>query len=199
MLPLFPLGVVLFPRTPLPLHIFEERYKDMIGAVLREKTEFGVVLATSKGIANVGCTAFVEQVFKKYDDGRMDILTVGRRRFEILHLDDEQSFLRGDVLHFDDDEEAAAPTELREQLANLGQKVDGDTLDASDPRLSFALAQRLPDLETKQILLSMRSEEERLRYLLRYLPDFMNRQRLVDHMRRLAPLNGHGKHLQENG
>ena len=95
LLPLFPLQVVLFPRTALPLHIFEERYKEMIGDVLRGHTEFGVVLAGEKGIVNTGCTATVEKVLKNYPDGRMDLLTVGRRRFEIILLNDEKPYLRG--------------------------------------------------------------------------------------------------------
>jgi Lon protease-like protein len=95
LLPLFPLQVVLLPGTQLPLHIFEDRYKQMIGEVLRDKLEFGVVLASEKGLVNTGCTASVDRVLKEYADGRLDILTRGRRRFEILLLNDERTFLRG--------------------------------------------------------------------------------------------------------
>jgi Lon protease-like protein len=199
MLPLFPLGVVLFPRAVLPLHIFEDRYKEMIGDSIRNKTEFGVVLATGKGIANVGCTASVEQVFKTYDDGRMDILTTGRRRFEIAHLNDERAYLRGDVEFFDDEDPDQTPAALRTQLEELARRLDPSEFTPGDPRLSFQVAYRLTDLETKQILLSMRSEEERVRYLLRYLPDYLNRQKLVERVRELAPRNGHSKHLQGAG
>src|SRR5690349_24929038 len=104
LLPLFPLQVVLLPGSELPLHIFEDRYKEMIGEVLREKREFGVVLASEKGIVNTGCTATVDRVLREYPDGRMDILTRGRRRFEILLLNEERPFLRGAVEFFDDDE-----------------------------------------------------------------------------------------------
>lgn len=199
MLPLFPLGVVLFPRAMLPLHIFEERYKQMIGEAIRNKTEFGVVLATGKGIANVGCTASVEQVFKTYDDGRMDILTAGRRRFEIENLNDELDYLRGAVEFFDDDDVDATPSALNTQLAELAQRLDpGQTL-GGVTRLSFDVASRLTDLETKQILLTMRDEQERVRYLLRYLPDYLSHQNVVQRVRELAPRNGHSKHLQGAG
>jgi Lon protease-like protein len=60
LIPLFPLQVVVFPRTPLPLHIFEERYKEMIGEAIRDESEFGVVLAKNEGIVNAGCTVVVE-------------------------------------------------------------------------------------------------------------------------------------------
>ena len=96
-LPLFPLQVVLLPEAELPLHIFEDRYKEMIAEVLRDKIEFGVVLASDKGIVNTGCTAVIERVLREYPDGRLDILTVGRRRFEIERINDERAFLRGEV------------------------------------------------------------------------------------------------------
>jgi Lon protease-like protein len=86
LLPLFPLEVVLLPEEPLPLHIFEERYKEMIGECLKAKAsgggqqEFGVVLAKGQEIYDVGCTARIVNLTRQYADGRMDILTVGKRR-----------------------------------------------------------------------------------------------------------------------
>src|ERR1700740_1133249 len=82
LLPLFPLQVVLLPGAELPLHIFEDRYKEMIGEVIRDRLEFGVVLASEKGIVNTGCSATVDKVLRQYPDGRMDILSRGRRRVE---------------------------------------------------------------------------------------------------------------------
>src|SRR5260370_2772357 len=115
LLPLFPLQVVLLPGTELPLHIFEDRYKEMIGEVLKEHHEFGVVLANEKGIVNTGCTATVDKVLREYPDGRMDILTRGRRRFEIVLLNDERSYLRGTVEFFDDDETEPAPPDIQKR------------------------------------------------------------------------------------
>ena len=63
LIPLFPLQVVVFPGMPLPLHIFEERYKEMVGKAIREKSEFGIVLAREDGIVNAGCTVVVEKLF----------------------------------------------------------------------------------------------------------------------------------------
>src|ERR1041385_4212669 len=103
LLPLFPLQVVLFPRTSLPLHIFEERYKQMIDEVMRGKSEFGVVLAGEKGIVNTGCTASVEQILKKYPDGRMDLISMGRPRLKIILLNNENPSLRGGVEFFDEE------------------------------------------------------------------------------------------------
>src|SRR5262245_51929210 len=86
LLPLFPLDVVLYPGQPLPLHIFEDRYKEMIGECLDSKSEFGVVRLKDNAIPNVGCTATITNVVKRYDDGRLDIETTGLRRFEVLFL-----------------------------------------------------------------------------------------------------------------
>ena len=83
-LPLFPLDVVLFPGTVLQLHIFEPRYQEMISECLAEQKTFGVVRSKEEGIAEIGCTAKIVKVAKKYPDGRMDILAEGKRRFEVF-------------------------------------------------------------------------------------------------------------------
>src|ERR1035441_3624472 len=151
LLPLFPLQVVLFPRTALPLHIFEERYKQMIEEVLRGKSEFGVVLAGEKGIVNTGCTATVEKILKKYPDGRMDLITLGRRRFEIILLNDEKPFLRGAVEYFDDEATDPLPPEVHKRVIDsyndLRSLQDSEAIhepELSDPQLSFQLAQVVP-------------------------------------------------------
>src|SRR5215472_1993877 len=115
LLPLFPLQVVLLPGGELPLHIFEDRYKEMIGEILRDRQEFGVVLASEKGLVNTGCTATVDRVLRRYPDGRMDIVARGRRRFEILLLNDERSYLRGSVDFFDDEQATTASPEIRKR------------------------------------------------------------------------------------
>src|SRR5690349_22487870 len=115
LLPLFPLQVVLLPGSELPLHIFEDRYKEMIGEVLREKREFGVVLASEKGIVNTGCTATIDRVLRRYPDGRMDIIARGRRRFEILLLNDERAYLRGSVDFFDDEQAVPPAPEIQKR------------------------------------------------------------------------------------
>ena len=103
LIPLFPLEVVLFPEAPLPLHIFEPRYKTMIGECLKSKSPFGVVLARNDSIGRIGCSAQVVNITRKYEDGRMDIFTVGRQRFEILFTNEERPFLQAGVYFFEDE------------------------------------------------------------------------------------------------
>ena len=104
LLPLFPLQLVAFPGSALPLHIFEDRYKEMVGEAEASGSEFGIVLTREGGIVNAGCTVIVEAVLQRYPDGRFDVMTRGYRRFEILALDQEKDYLRGDVEYFDDED-----------------------------------------------------------------------------------------------
>jgi len=202
-LPLFPLQVVLLPDAELPLHIFEDRYKEMIAEVLRDKVEFGVVLANERGIVNTGCTATVERVLREYPDGRLDILTVGRRRFEIERVNEERAFLRGEVDYFDDDvdsdHEALPEDEFRaraiagyNELRALTAESPLPSSETFDPHLSFRLARPIQDLGIRQALLTARSEAERLRQLADFLPAFLIRQRRIERVKQVAPRNGHG-------
>ena len=84
LLAIFPLDVVLFPGVPLPLHIFEPRYKEMIGECMEEQKPFGIVRVQEEGVAQIGCTAEIVAVTKKHEDGKLDIVTEGRARFELL-------------------------------------------------------------------------------------------------------------------
>jgi Lon protease-like protein len=200
LLPLFPLQVVLFPGSELPLHIFEERYKEMIGESVRERVEFGVVLANEKGIVNTGCTATVEKVLRQYPDGRMDILTQGRRRFEIMRLNDERSFLRGAVEFFDDEESEAVSPDVQQRAIESYNELQA--LSSHEPlempvekplHLSFRLAEAVPDVTFRQVLLASRSEADRLRQIAEFLPGYLVRQRRIQHVKGVAPRNGHGR------
>jgi Lon protease-like protein len=173
LLPLFPLDVVLFPGAPLPLHIFEPRYKEMIGECLEQKIPFGMVRVRESALAEVGCTAVILNVTKRYDDGRLDIAAEGKQRFKIVQLNQERSFLRGEVTFFEDQVSRVAKAKLetavqlhQELFEVLGQTVEADP---DVPSLSFHLAHELPvDLDFKQTLLEMKSEAERIETLIEY-------------------------------
>jgi len=197
LLPIFPLELVLFPDTPLPLHIFEPRYKEMIGECLAQKAPFGVVRAVEKGLAEVGCTAEILEVTKKYDDGRLDILTEGRRRFEIRQIDQDRAFLRAAVHFFDDAPGAAGPgeiaraAELQQELMTLAGAEEA-AVETDHPQLSFQLAAALPlDLDFKQTLLGMRSEPERLQSVIEYYQTLLPRMRRAVKARKTSGGNGH--------
>ena len=197
LLPLFPLEVVLFPGTPLPLHIFEPRYKEMIAECLAEHRSFGVVRAVEQGLAEVGCTAEIVTVVKEYPDGRLDLVTEGRQRFEVVRVNQERSFLQAEVLMIDDEpgtppkEDTARAVQLHSDLlAIAGAKQD---LSAADPSLlSFYLAGSLPlDLDFKQKLLALRSEPDRLSLLISYLETIIPNLHRAANARERAGGNGH--------
>src|ERR1700737_4327978 len=134
----------------------------MIGEAIQRKSEFGIVLASDKGIVNTGCTAMVERVGKRYDDGRMDILAVGRRRFEILLVNEEKDYLRGAVEYFDDEDlrpaSAAATAKVQavfEEMKLLESSSEEERTGPETP-FSFKVAEAVPDLNLPQVLLATR-------------------------------------------
>jgi Lon protease-like protein len=186
LIPLFPLDVVLFPGTPLPLHIFEPRYKEMIGECLAQNRPFGVIRVLEHGLADVGCTAEIVTVVKEYEDGRLDLVSEGRKRFEVVRVDDSRPFLRAEILMVEDepgnplqDDTARAVQLHSELLAIAGARQD---ISAADPSLiSFYLTGSLPlDLDFKQKLLSMRSEAERISLFISY------QEKLIPNIQRAA-------------
>jgi Lon protease-like protein len=204
LLALFPLNVVLFPATEIPLHIFEERYKEMIGECLETRVEFGVVLAQEQGVVSTGCTAAITQILRKFDDGRMDIVVRGQRRFELVRLDQEKSYLRGEAQFFGDEGGAVAPADpRRRQALDLFEKLSDKfsversgsaPLDAAEPQLSFQIASRLPvELPFRQVLLQLRSENDRLERLLSYLERMLLRVERLSEAQVRAGANGRGR------
>lgn len=197
LLPLFPLEVVLFPGVPLPLHIFEPRYKEMIGELLQEKKPFGVVRSTPKGVAEIGCTAEITSVTKRYEDGRLDIVTEGRKRFEVMRLEQGRSFLRGEVQYFEDDPSTPGKEQVKRLLDLHGEamhllEVSGEGPSGDEPQLSFLLAGALPfDLDFKQTLLGVRSEAERIAGLIEYYVAIMPDLKRAVKARRKSGGNGH--------
>jgi Lon protease-like protein len=196
---LFPLDVVLFPDMQLPLHIFEERYKEMVGACLAGEIEFGVVRAQREGLAIAGCVATVARVLSRYPDGRLDILCVGTRRFEIEQLDDSQSFLQAEVDFFEDeaqeatrDERAACVAMHVEVMTLAGIGRESYALDL-DKTISFELGDELPaDLGFKQRLLQSRSDRERTLMLTAFYEEMLPKLRMGSGAQSAHSNNGHG-------
>lgn len=201
LLPLFPLQLVAFPGSAIPLHIFEERYKDMVGEAERRGTEFGIVLAREGGIVNAGCTVIVETVVRRYPDGRFDVVTRGRRRFEIVSLDQEKDYLRGEVLFFDDEDETPISPELRQRALEARDRIRRALPESGNaepepeinhPLLSFQLGQVIEDLDFQTMLQRSRSEAERLRMFAEFAEGYIARRLYAEKMKHSAPLNGSG-------
>jgi Lon protease-like protein len=189
-LPIFELPVVLLPGELLPLHIFEDRYKRMIGHCLDAAEPFGIVFGDDEGARNVGCEARVTEVLERFDDGRMNIVVSGERPYRVLDRYESDEYPAGEVEPIDvgaeaGEEDEAAASIAREAFAALvervsGERPEGSELDAED---AYAIAARveLPP-ETKQRLLELRSEGERMQVLadaLRALAEAVARSREI--------------------
>lgn len=198
LLPLFPLQLVAFPGSAIPLHIFEDRYKEMVGEAEAAGTEFGIVLSKNGGIVNAGCTVVVESVTERFPDGRFNVITRGKRRFTLLGIDEEKDYLRGEVEFFDDEDWAPVSPELRERALSSYRIIRtalhdmAGNPDLSAVRLSFQLAETVDDLDFQNLLLRSRSESERLQRYIDVVTPYLERKHYKAKMEKVAGLNGSG-------
>ena len=201
-IPLFPLEVVLMPSMPLPLHIFEERYKLMIGECLEQKKEFGVVYQKGSDMKKIGCTARIVQVLRRFDDGRLDIMTQGVNRFVIENIYEDKAYLQAEVVYFDDERDEGADNlmadgiKLLEQLDLItGKKRDYRSLSRMDHKtISFVIAfDEVFSMEEKQTFLEMRSTSERITKGVASLRKVVELLQITEEAKRIAGGNGNFK------
>lgn len=199
-LPLFPLGLVLYPGERTPLHIFEPRYKEMVGYCLDEDAPFGVVLFEEEEMADIGCTARIVNVAQTYDDGRMDIVVEGERRFRLLDLYDDESYLTVDGETIDEPEET--PKRNLQQrlitqhmrLLELAGRTVRPSLYQDVKALSYVIAPNAGlSSQQKQDVLEILTENERVAYLVDHLEALIPRVRQMEDLRRRIQSNGHFK------
>jgi Lon protease-like protein len=197
---LFPLELVLLPSERVPLHIFEPRYKQLIGECLRSGTEFGLVLEDDQGRREIGTRAAVVEVLQMFDDGRMNVVVEGHERFRLCELTSGREFLTGEVEPVDDEEDEALPVDAERAMTLFHQLVEAtgeqvEEPDGSSGVLSFELASRIDfGLEPKQELLELRSEPERLRQLIDLMARAVVAVRREREVRERAATNGKVSH-----
>ena len=205
-IPIFPLQIVVFPGEMVPLRIFEERYKQMFADVraARERGEVlqvGIILVEgSEVLAEVGCTVALEEVLEEHEDGRLNIITLGARRFRIEQVAGDKSYLEAWVEYVDDEEEAidrVLQTRViagYQRLLELVEEESGAEVEGGDADNAFQIAQAVAvDLGGKQRLLEMTTENRRLEmlgeYFERLLPTLEERRAV----RLRVHSNGHSK------
>jgi Lon protease-like protein len=201
-IPLFPLGLVLFPGMPLSLHIFEERYKLMVNECLDQKKEFGIVFFNGHQIQDIGCSAVIIRVLKEYSDGKLDIICVGKKRFFIKKLLESKAYLESEVIYFDDEIEkiqrewqdiAAKGINLLWQTERIPPKEEGlRLLKKMDYKgISFLIAGSdgfTP--EEKQVFLEMTSTLDRLRKGIHSLEKIIERNLINHEIQKIIGGNG---------
>ena len=199
-LPLFPLGLVLYPNERLPLHIFEERYKDLTHYCLENDEPFGIVYSEDAEIAQMGSTARIKEVVNRYDDGRMDIMVEGEQRFRLNQMYEKESYITADV-ELIEDEDTEVDLSLKERvitqhmkLLELAGRTVRPSLYENVEFLSFVLAQNAGlDTPQKQELLELNSENDRIKYLIRHFEELIPRIEQREDVRRRVRSNGHFK------
>lgn len=200
-IPLFPLELVLFPERALPLHIFEPRYRLMTRRCIETRSAFGVVLASSGGIARTGCTAKIVKVLKQYEDGRSDILTMGQKIFRLIRTYEEQPYTEADVEYLED-ETTAVEAKMSIQLEKLFEQCHQILYSRPAPSfetegsgsLSYYVASELPvDVAFRQLLLELRAEPERQQRLAEHLAQWIPQLERRNRVQEKARGNGHSE------
>jgi Lon protease-like protein len=201
---LFPLGTVLLPTERIPLHIFEPRYRELIGECIDEGREFGLILADDNGLREVGTRAVITDVLERFEDGRLNVIVEGRERFKLVGLTSGRSFQTGEVEPLLDGGGNPDPSDVDRALALLrrlaeiaGADVESVSVETSAP--SFELAARVEfEPRIKQALLEQRSEPERLKTLSELLERAAHLLELQQAGNRIAQTNGRVGPLREN-
>jgi len=210
-IPLFPLGIVALPGLPVPLHIFEERYKLMIGECLEHDRPFGIVFFSGGRLQHVGCTVRIIQLIQRYDDGRMDILAQGEKRFVIQALFEGKPYLQASITYVEDRPEAADADMkasarrglqlLKELHRLLTDGAEIEYIDVDDlEQLSFIIAGCEGfSADEKQTFLEMTSTRSRLEKSTRAMASIIERVKLTEKIKTVINGNGHlGKSLKSH-
>ena len=196
--PLFPLGLVLLPGETVPLHIFEERYRLMIGECLDEEREFGIIWLADDGLRDVGCGARITQVLERFDDGRMNILVEGTSPFRLDRRIGDLDYPAGDVELLEDTAESddAALERARSGYADLVEEVT-DSRPEPEALAELGAYGMAATLEiapaAKQALLELRSEPARLEQLEALFAEALKRIKTAERVAEQASGNGHLK------
>jgi Lon protease-like protein len=194
--PLFPLGLVALPGEMVPLHIFEERYKTMMGRCLAAESEFGIVWMADDGLRDIGCACEIDRVLERMDDGRMNLLARGTRPFRVLERQAHLPYPAG-VIEFiedrDEEPDLKIGGEAQAAYADLVRRATD-----KDPEVDELAAMTAYDmaatvdfgLDAKQGLLDLRSETARLRLVTRLFRAATKRLDFVDRAQARARSNG---------
>ena len=194
--PLFPLGLVALPSELVPLHIFEERYKTMIGRCLDEESEFGIVWMAEDGLRPIGCACEIAEVVEKMDDGRINLIARGTRPFRIDARQEELPYPAGTVEFLADrseDLDAAAAEEAHAAYADLVNEATDREPDLTEigAMSAYQMAATVEfGLDAKQGLLDLRSESARLRLVTRLFRAALKRLDFVNRAQARARSNG---------
>ncbi len=209
-IPLFPLPLVVCPGESLPLHIFEERYKEMIAYCRGNESQpaslFGVSLAYNNKLYSIGCAVKIENIVKEYSDGRLDVINIGMKRYKMNEIYKDKSYVRASIDYFEDDESVDIDPLLVEKAINLHKKLNelikGEAESQVIPEgqeVSFFLAHSAGfDVLQKQQVIEMLSENKRLEFLIEHFEKVIPEIERTEEIKRRVLSNGHFKNLRSS-
>ncbi len=202
-LPLFPLSLVVFPGESFRLHIFEERYKQLVGECVSAGKTFGVPTVIDQKLGNIGTEVRIVSVDKSYGGGELDISTEGVRRFEMLNFYREapgKLYSGAEIAWFLDDPsfDMEIRYEIFELLEALNESLGIQRKVAEKPEEidSFLLGHQIGlTLKQEYELLALKTEQDRLVYIRKYIEDILPVVEQTQRMKARAKLNGHYKNI----
>lgn len=205
-IPIFPLGIVVFPGEDLNLHIFEPRYKQLVTECFAEKKPFGIPTVLKSGLAEIGTLVEVTEVVEVYDDGKLDIKTRGIQVFRILEVvkNIPDKLFSGAIVNYLPNDEKRHVIKvrnlvksIRELHTSLNLKKDFKKLD--DELTSYDLAHHAAlSLEEEHEFLGLMREDQRLEYLKRHVKKILPLVNEMEQLKDRIKLNGHFKNLSSN-
>lgn len=204
MIGIFPLGLVIFPESVIQLHIFEQKYKNLINDCINRDSQFGVNIVLASKIQKVGCTAKIVEILKKYPDGKMDILVRGISKYLIINQRvGNRDYLEADIEYLED--KPGYPdsgmiddcVNLYNSIAKEIKSLNLDTIDSSiffslSPSYFFAQKAGLTN-EQKYYLLQLNSEKDRLKFIYDHLSQIEPYLRETEIIDRIIKSDGYGR------
>jgi Lon protease-like protein len=202
-IPIFPLGIVVYPGENLNLHIFEPRYKQLINECNISKKPFGIPVVINNKMQDYGCTLEIAEISFVHENGEMDIKTKGISIFRILELIKEvpDKLYSGAIVNYPDNYEAIQPEMMRKIMKGVRElhqilKVDKDFKKEDDRLCSYDIAHHLGlSLEEEYEVLNLHDERQRLEYVKRHLAKVIPLLAGMELLKEKIQLNGHFKNL----
>jgi len=200
-LPLFPLNLVVFPGEELNLHIFEPRYKELVNDCMSEKMNFGIPSYMNKKL-ELGTEMEIKSMEKLYDDGRMDIITLGLRVFKVLNYQNPKQgklYAEGEAEFFSDDMEGDESLSMKLiDLVNTLYKILKINIyyTLENYHNSFFLAHKVGLMKLQEYeLLKLNSEVKRQQFIIDHLSSSIPTMREMEKTKETIKMNGHFKHF----
>jgi len=202
-IPIFPLGIVVYPGEHLNLHIFEPRYKQLITECSEQKKPFGIPTVIDNKVQDYGSLVVITEISKVYDNGEMDIRSQGERVFRILELIREipDKLYSGAIVNYPESYDQGNPELMRKVMAGIRDlhemlKVNKDFKKADTELKCYDVAHHIGlSLEEEYELLMLTDERQRQQYLKRHLTRVIPMVAGMEQLKEKIKLNGHFKNL----